>query len=267
MRQHSPDKHTVETQMHRSRSIPYLLSPSDPSGAFPTVDNALRVPNGLLAIGGDLSLRRLINAYREGIFPWYNQGDPILWWSPDPRTILLPGTPHIARSLRKALRKQQFRLTMDRDFPQVINACARVRRHGETGTWLLPEMIRAYQALNIQGIAHSVEVWEEQRLVGGLYGVAIGRAFFGESMFSLVNNSSKTALVFLCQQLARWEFALIDCQMDTEHLRSMGARPEPRSKFIERLHACRDLPGREGSWDDGADHEPEFGTDPPTDSP
>lgn len=247
--------------MRRPRSLPYLLSPNDPSGAFPTVDEALREPDGLLAIGGDLSVRRLINAYRHGIFPWYNDGDPILWWSPDPRTLLIPSDIHISRSLRKVLRKRRFALTMDRDFPRVINACAGVSRHGETGTWLLPEMIRAYRALNIHGIAHSVEVWEEHELVGGLYGVAVGRAFFGESMFSLTANASKVALVFLCQRLARWNFALIDCQIATEHLLGMGARSVPRASFINALEACRDQPGREGSWDDGDWHYPEPATE------
>jgi leucyl/phenylalanyl-tRNA--protein transferase len=243
--------------MRRPRTLPYLLSPNDPSGAFPTVDAALREPNGLLAIGGDLGVRRLINAYRQGIFPWYNKGDPILWWSPDPRTLLIPRELHISRSLRKLLRKRRFALTMDRDFPRVINACAAVSRHGETGTWLQPEMIRAYQALHIRGIAHSVEVWEREQLVGGLYGVAIGRAFFGESMFSHASNASKIALVSLCQRLACWGFALIDCQVVTEHLLSMGAASVPRATFIAMLEACRDLPGREGNWDDGRFHYPE----------
>ncbi|WPL16763.1 Leucyl/phenylalanyl-tRNA--protein transferase [Thiorhodovibrio winogradskyi] len=245
--------------MRRPRRLPFLLSPNDPSGAFPSVENALCDPNGLLAIGGDLSTRRLVNAYRQGIFPWYNQGDPILWWSPDPRTLLIPKELHISRSLRKRLRQRRFALTMDRDFPRVINACANISRHGEQGTWLLPEMIRAYRALNIHGIAHSVEVWEEgqERLVGGLYGVAIGRAFFGESMFSRATDASKLALVFLSQRLAAWDFELIDCQVVTEHLLRMGARAVPRALFIEKLRTCRDLPGREGSWDDGGRHFPE----------
>ncbi|MBK1648139.1 leucyl/phenylalanyl-tRNA--protein transferase [Rhabdochromatium marinum] len=247
--------------MRRPRTQPFLLSPNDPSGAFPRVDQALRDPDGLLAIGGDLSVRRLINAYRHGIFPWYNQGDPILWWSPDPRTLLFPEHLHISRSLRKALRKRRFCLTMDRDFPQVINTCASINRHGEYGTWLLPEMIRAYRALNIRGIAHSVEVWEQDQLVGGLYGVAVGRAFFGESMFSRATNASKIALVYLCQRLAQWGFGFIDCQVVTEHLLSMGARPVARAQFIELLEGCRDQPGRETSWDDGGFHDPELPTD------
>ncbi len=244
--------------MSRLRRLPYLLSPNDPSGTFPAVDKALREPNGLLAIGGDLSVRRLVNAYRAGIFPWYNAGDPILWWSPDPRTLLLPEELHISRTLRKTLRQRRFALSMDRDFPRVINACACISRHGETGTWLLPEMIRAYRALNIHGIAHSVEVWEQGQLVGGLYGVAIGRAFFGESMFSRASDASKVALVFLCQQLAHWRFELIDCQVATEHLLGMGAQLVPRTQFIKKLESCRELPGREGSWDDGAWQHPEL---------
>ncbi|EIC21762.1 leucyl/phenylalanyl-tRNA--protein transferase [Thiorhodovibrio frisius] len=243
--------------MRRPRSLPYLLSPNDPSGAFPEVENALRDPNGLLAIGGDLSVRRLINAYRHGIFPWYNPSDPILWWSPDPRTLLIPEDLHISRSLRKKLRRRHYALSMDRDFPRVINACAGISRHGETGTWLLPEMIRAYRALNIHGIAHSVEVWEGAQLAGGLYGVAIGRAFFGESMFSLATDASKVALVFLCQRLSKWGFDFIDCQMVTQHLLHMGARSVPRETFIQKLEACRDLAGQEGSWDDGSLHYPE----------
>jgi len=242
--------------MRRPRSLPYLLSPNDPSGAFPRVDDALRDPDGLLAIGGDLSVRRLVNAYREGIFPWYNRGDPILWWSPDPRTLLFPEALHLSRSLRKTLRQRRFALSMDRDFPRVINACAGVGRRGETGTWLLPEMIRAYRALHIHGVAHSVEVWEAEELVGGLYGVAMGRAFFGESMFSLATNASKVALAFLCQRLSDWDFHFIDCQVVTEHLLSMGARSIPRAAFIEQLHACRDLPGHPGCWDDGDIHYP-----------
>lgn len=244
--------------MRRSRSLPYLLVPNDPNGAFPPVSEALRDPDGLLAIGGDLSTRRLVNAYRQGIFPWYSAGDPILWWSPDPRTLLIPQELHLSRSLRKHLRKGQFALTMDRDFPGVINACAQIRRRGEAGTWLQPEMIRAYQVLHIQGIAHSVEVWQEQRLVGGLYGVAIGRAFFGESMFSWQTNASKTALVYLCQQLTRWGYGFIDCQVVTEHLLSLGARPVARAEFIQLLERFCGQPGHETSWDDGEWHYPDL---------
>lgn len=244
--------------MRRPRPLPYLLSPNDPSGAFPTVDDALREPDGLLAVGGDLSVRRLINAYRNGIFPWYSRGDPILWWSPDPRTLLIPSQLHLSRSFRKQLRKRLFAITMDRDFPGVINACAGISRQGERGTWLLPEMISAYRALHIRGIAHSVEVWEQEQLVGGLYGVAIGRVFFGESMFSLAPNASKTALLYLCQKLRQWDFGFIDCQVSTEHLLSMGAAPVPRAEFMSLLMQFRELPGVQGSWDDGVAHYPEI---------
>jgi leucyl/phenylalanyl-tRNA--protein transferase len=238
-----------------TQPLPYLLSPHDPNGAFPDVSEALREPDGLLAVGGDLSVTRLINAYRRGIFPWYNVGNPILWWSPDPRTILIPHHLHIARSLRKVLKKRQYVVTLDRDFPAVINACAQPREP-DAGTWLLPEMISAYRALHIHGIAHSVEVWRDHRLVGGLYGVAIGRVFFGESMFSHESNTSKIALTYLCQRLRDWEFGLIDCQVFTRHLVSMGAQTVPRALFIELLEQWRDGDQAERLWDDGALHYP-----------
>jgi leucyl/phenylalanyl-tRNA--protein transferase len=233
-----------------SRAMPYVLAPNDPTGAFPDVGHALRDPDGLLAVGGDLSVVRLVNAYRHGIFPWYSDGDPILWWSPDPRTVLLPTALHLNRSLRKLLRRRRFGVTMDRDFPAVIKACAEPR-DPEGGTWLLPEMIAAYRALHVRGIAHSVEVWEEESLVGGLYGVAIGGVFFGESMFSRVSNASKVALVHLCRRLAARDFGLIDCQVLTAHLIRMGAVQMRRSRFIDMLAALRDRPLPAGSWDDG----------------
>lgn len=237
------------------RVLPYLLPPNDPSGTFPDVNEALRDPDGLLAIGGDLSVTRLVNAYRQGIFPWYGAGDPILWWSPDPRTVLFPREIHISHSLRKLLRRRQLGVTMDRDFPAVIRACA-MPRDADGGTWLLPEMIAAYRALHVRGLAHSVEVWQEGVLVGGLYGVAIGRAFFGESMFTRVDNASKVALVHLCHQLATWGFGPIDCQVMTAHLLRMGARPIPRREFIAALAAVRDLPMPTQCWDDGQIHYP-----------
>ncbi len=230
--------------------MPYLLAPHDPPGAFPDVSEALTEPDGLLAVGGDLGTRRLISAYRQGIFPWFSEGDPILWWSPNPRTVLVPAQLRISRSLRKLLRKRALAVTMDRDFPAVINACAAPRdAHG--GTWLLPEMIEAYRALHVRGVAHSVEVWEAGQLVGGLYGVAIGQAFFGESMFSRRDNASKVALVALCQRLLRWGFGMVDCQVLTEHLLRMGADEMPRERFVEQLARLRDRPGVPGSWDDG----------------
>lgn len=252
--------------------IPLLL-PDEP-GAFPDVRRALRHPNGLLAIGGDLSPQRLINAYRRGIFPWFSAGEPILWWSPDPRTVLLPGAIRISRSLGKRLRRRQFAATIDRAFGAVIRACAAPRGlRGSAGgpdsdpaqaTWILPEMIDAYEGLHRLGIAHSVEVWEGAALVGGLYGIAIGRAFFGESMFSRATDASKVALVHLCQVLSGRGFELIDCQMRTDHLLSLGALELPRGEFIARLaHCCAD-PGHPGTWDDGALHFPQ---DRPRDPP
>lgn len=230
--------------------MPYLLAPDDPAGAFPHPSQALREPNGLLAVGGDLSLRRLLNAYRGGIFPWYGEGDPILWWSPDPRTVLIPSQLHRSQSLRKLLRRRAFAVTMDRDFPAVIRACAGPRL-GSQGTWLLPEMISAYSALHVHGVAHSVEVWQAEQLVGGLYGVAIGGVFFGESMFSRVDNASKVALVQLCEHLIGLDIELIDCQVLTPHMQRMGADLVTRDRFLTRLVELRDRPLAFGTWDDG----------------
>lgn len=223
---------------------------------FPDVERALIRPNGLLAFGGDLSPERLEQAYRRGIFPWYNVGDPILWWSPDPRTLLFPESLRISRSLRKRLRKQTFRVSMDRDFAGVIRACA-APRDPDGGTWILPEMIAAYEHLHRLGMVHSVEVWEGAALVGGLYGVAIGRAFFGESMFSRTTDASKVALVHLCQALNQRGFGLIDCQMRTEHLLSLGAQELRRAEFVAWFDRCCAEPGDCGTWDDGALHFPQ----------
>ena len=232
------------------RHLPYLLAPHDPTAAFPDVREALAEPNGLLAIGGDLSVARLVNAYRHGIFPWYSARDPILWWSPDPRTVLRPRRLRVSHSLRKLLRRRGLGVTLDRDFPAVIKACAQPRERGG-GTWLVPEMISAYRALHVRGIAHSVEVWQDGALVGGLYGVAIGGVFFGESMFSRADNASKVALVHLCQRLDSWGFGMIDCQVMTGHMIRMGAVQVRRSRFIDMVEALRDQPSPRGSWDDG----------------
>ena len=249
--------------IRKTRTMPYLLAPNDPSAAFPRVSEALAEPDGLLAVGGDLGIKRLIAAYRQGIFPWYNEGDPILWWSPDPRTVLIPGEVRISRSLGKLMRKGVFQVTMDRDFPAVINACA-LPREPSGGTWLVPEMISAYRALHVHGVAHSVEVWRDGALAGGLYGVAIGGIFFGESMFTRVDNASKVALVHLCKRLHSWGFGLIDCQVMTGHLVRMGARQIPRIRFIGLVEYLRDLPQHSGSWDDnGQGHRPATSVPPP----
>ncbi len=240
-----------------------LLDPHDQT-RFPDTRLALREPNGLLAIGGDLSPMRLEHAYRHGIFPWFSADDPILWWSPDPRTVLFPERIHISRSLHKRLRKQALSVTLDRDFEGVIRACAQPR-DADGGTWLMPEMIAAYQRLHARGLAHSVEVWSNRELVGGLYGIAIGRAFFGESMFSRTTDASKIALVHLCQQLADWGFGLIDCQMRTQHLISLGAIELPRAQFIALLDRFCAAPGRTESWDDGGAPAPPSISDTPCD--
>lgn len=201
---------------------------------FPPLRKALREPNGLLAAGGDLSVERLVAAYRHGCFPWYEDGQPILWWSPNPRTVLLPDNLHISRSLRKVLRSNQFSVTFDRNFAQVIHACAQPR-HDQNGTWITSDIQKAYIELHQQGIAHSVEVWQDEELVGGLYGIAIGQLFFGESMFSRVSNASKVGFVTLVSALKSAGFQLIDCQMPTEHLLSLGADSITRIDFADYL--------------------------------
>ncbi len=210
--------------------IPWLTD----DAPFPPIGRALRTPNGLLAAGGDLSAKRLLEAYRHGIFPWFNPGEPILWWSPDPRMVLIQGEFKISRSLAKVLRNAPYEVRTDTSFEAVMRACA-APRDGHQGTWIDEDMIAAYCALHRLGYAHSVEVWMEGNLVGGLYGVGIGRMFYGESMFSRVSNASKIALAHLSRQLERWQFGMIDCQMNTPHLASLGAREIPRSEFIARL--------------------------------
>lgn len=208
---------------------------------FPPLDRALREPNGLLAAGGDLSAERLIQAYRHGCFPWYQEGQPILWWSPDPRTVLPPDELHISRSLRKVMRQGRYRVSFDRNFEAVISACAAPRQYAD-GTWITESMQNAYLELHRRGIAHSVEVWREDRLVGGLYGLAIGQLFFGESMFSREDNASKVGFATLVEHLAAWGFALIDCQMPTQHLQSFGAHSISRREFASYLERCLDQP-------------------------
>ena len=226
-----------------------FLLDDEPGSPFPDVSLAEREPNGLLAVGGDLSPQRLINAYVQGIFPWFSEGEPILWWSPDPRTVLFPEQVKVSRSLRKTLRKQQYSVSFDRDFHAVIEACAEPREHSP-GTWLLPEMIEAYHTQHELGLAHSVEVWQDETLVGGLYGMAIGGVFFGESMFSRRPDTSKIALVQLSRTLQAWDFKMIDCQVYTQHLASLGAQEIPRLAFCDHLEQWRRLPGHPGSWAD-----------------
>jgi leucyl/phenylalanyl-tRNA--protein transferase len=220
------------------------LAAGDP---FPPVERALREPNGLLAAGADLSVERLLAAYRRGIFPWYSAGQPILWWSPDPRMVLIPGELRLARSLRKRLRRGDYEVRADTAFEAVMRACAEPRAR-QDGTWITAEMIAAYRALNRRAIAHSVETWIAGELAGGLYGVAIGRMFFGESMFTRVTDASKIALAHLVRQLERWGFGMIDCQMATAHLASFGARAIPRARFMARLAELVECKSPAGEW-------------------
>jgi leucyl/phenylalanyl-tRNA--protein transferase len=211
--------------------LTFLLDDTQP---FPALQHALREPNGLLAAGGDLSAKRILDAYRHGIFPWFNEGDPILWWSPDPRMVLFPSEFKLSDSLRKIIRKGEFEIRFDTAFEQVMRACA-APRDGQAGTWIIEDMVAAYCELHRMGFAHSVEVWSKGELIGGLYGMAIGKMFYGESMFSRRPNASKIALAHLAKQLELWDFGMIDCQMNTPHLASLGAREIPRDEFITRL--------------------------------
>ena len=211
--------------------IPWLVD----DAPFPPVAQALRTPNGLLCAGGDLSPARILAAYRHGIFPWFSAGEPILWWSPDPRMVLFPAEFRISRSLRKTLRNGDYTVRLDSSFAAVIDACAHTPRPGQPGTWITPEMRRAYVELHELGWAHSVETWCGGQLVGGLYGLAIGRMFYGESMFSLQTDASKIAVAHLARFLESRDFGMVDCQMRTDHLASLGARQIPRTEFLGRL--------------------------------
>ena len=207
------------------------LDPNDVEAPFPDVEHALKEPDGLLAIGGDLSPARLLRAYRHGIFPWYSNDQPILWWSPDPRSVLYPEHLKVSRSLRRTLKKNVFSVTADVAFRRVIQYCAEPRSTG-AGTWLTHDMVEAYCRLHTVGYAHSVETWHEGDLVGGLYGVVLGKIFFGESMFSRRSDASKVAFIRLAGHLQKWGYALIDCQVASTHLTSLGAQAIPRSDFI-----------------------------------
>ncbi len=215
--------------------------------AFPPLESALDDPNGLLAAGGDLSPGRLLAAYRLGIFPWFGEDEPILWWSPDPRMVLYPAELKVSRSLRKSLRRPDYEIRVDTAFRAVVRACAEPRA-GQDGTWITPRMLAAYFTLHERGFAHSVETWRDGELIGGLYGVAIGRAFFGESMFARATDASKLALVHLVRQLERWRFGVIDCQMRTAHLASLGAREVPRERFSRHLEQLVNYPPEPAVW-------------------
>ena len=225
----------------------HWLDPRNPQQPFPPVHLAMRDPNGLLAIGGDLSLSRLLRAYSQGIFPWFNPDEPILWWCPDPRAVLAPGELHVSHSLKKRVRKNDYAVTFDRAFPEVLDACSAARAKSR-GTWLGVDMKCAYYDLYRSGHCHSVEVWREGALIGGLYGVALGRAFFGESMFSRAADGSKIAFVYLCRQLQAWDFELSDCQISSAHLATLGARDLSRDSFLARLRVATAQSPRAAPW-------------------
>ncbi len=213
---------------------------------FPPPEEA--EPNGLLAIGGDLSLKRLLLAYSMGIFPWYAAGDPILWWSPSPRLVLQPSQLKVTKSLKRVINKKIFTVTMDQAFDRIMQKCATVKRRTEKGTWIVEDMIKAYTRLHRTGFAHSVETWENEKLAGGLYGVSLGKVFFGESMFAEKRDASKVALVYLVSALHSWGIDLIDCQVTTPHLMRFGAREIPRSEFLLLLDEALKHATHRGSW-------------------
>lgn len=224
--------------------MPVFQLEKDP--VFPHPDLAEK--SGLLAIGGDLSPERLIQAYANGIFPWYSKGDPILWWSPDPRMVLYPDRFKASKSLRKTIRTGVFSVSFDAEFNSVIHACARIPRKGQPGTWIVPEMIDAYIRLHELGYAHSVEVYREGKLAGGLYGISLGRVFFGESMFFTERDASKVALYHLVERLKSLDFQLIDAQVETDHLRSVGAINIPRKEFLIQLQEAVSYKTLKGNW-------------------
>ena len=226
---------------------PVLINPNDTSFEFPNVSLALEEPNGLLAIGGDLSPQRLLSAYRQGIFPWFNPGEPVLWWSPDPRAVLMPDKLKISRSLKKTLNREIFTVTTDLVFDEVVAACAAPRLK-QPGTWITGDMRIAYGRMHELGHAHSVECWQNNTLVGGLYGMAIGQVFFGESMFSREKDASKVALVVLADKLKEWGYQLIDCQVPSEHLSQLGAEHMPRDQFCGLLERLVTKPPSTSAW-------------------
>ena len=225
-----------------------VLLPSDPLAPFPPVDLALRQPDGLLALGGDLSVPRLLNAYRHGIFPWFSEGQPILWWSPDPRMVFRTDGVRLSTRFRRGLRRSDWQVRADTAFARVLDRCARAPRPGQRGTWITPEMREAYLVLHASGHAHSVEVFDADRLVGGIYGVAIGRMFFGESMFSDASGGSKVALAALAHRLHAWGWPLIDAQVENPHLLGLGAESVPRARFVADVAALTAQPAAAAPW-------------------
>ena len=224
------------------------LLPVDPHAPFPAPECALRDPDGLIAIGGDLSPARLLNAYRHGIFPWYSEGQPILWWTPDPRMVFRTEGVRLGSRFRRQLRSCPWRVRADTAFSQVVSACANSPRPGQGGTWITDEMQAAYFQLHRMGHAHSVEVFDQERLVGGIYGVAIGRMFFGESMYSGKSGGSKVALAGLASRLRQWGWPLIDAQVENPHLVSLGAESWPRDQFLQQVESLASQPEPSGSW-------------------
>lgn len=228
----------------------YWISAADAPDTFPELESALEEPNGLLAAGGDLSPERLLDAYRRGIFPWFDEGQPILWWSPDPRCVLFPAEFHVSRRLGRNLRRRRFEVTYNRCFDDVIAECASPRP-GQHGTWITDDMSEAYRELHRRGWAHSVEIWQSERLVGGLYGLSIGRAFFGESMFSRADDASKAAMYALCGELSKTGFEILDCQVESAHLESLGAVSIPRAEFRRILDSACGTGDKCRSWPTG----------------
>jgi len=225
------------------------LNEGDPPECFPPVSSALREPDGLLAAGGDLTAERLLYAYQHGIFPWYEEGQPLLWWSPDPRCVFLPGQFHISRRLQRALRHSTAEIRVNTAFHEVILACAGPRK-SEQGTWITAAMIAAYEDLHEKSWAHSIEIWQSGELVGGLYGLCIGRVFFGESMFSKVSNASKLALLYIANLLNSGTLELLDCQVASSHLLGLGAKMMPRSEFVAHLDVAGNPATRYENWPD-----------------
>lgn len=229
------------------RQRPFVLS-TDPHAPFPPADSAMRDPDGLVAIGGDLSQPRLLNAYRHGIFPWFSAGQPPLWWSPDPRMVFCTNSVRLSSRFRRELKRSTWSVQADTCFEQVITACAQSPRPGQHGTWITSGMRQAYVDLHRQGHAHSVEVFDGDHLVGGIYGVAIGRMFFGESMFSHRSGGSKVALAALAARLCEWGWPLIDAQVENDHLHSLGGCLMPRETFLEQIDRLVDQPSPDGAW-------------------